>query len=228
MRSCCTSWAYIHNGDVPKTYLRCSLWLAFLATTLAPSFLLFLASGNFSLVGCRVPGSQQCSLDRRTMLGLAVLRAREYYADVRASTWDQASQMDRVLAALPHLPAKAGAATSGSIRIPRNAVVKDPSRLLRLSFAMHSNRNCGLVRHRCRRGLLLPFWPSDAWAALVLFGQSTLAYLPSSLFSPSARSGSVSGAMPRLPLKAICRRRERMVGVAFVAGALPGVTMAPR
>src|SRR5262249_50267900 len=83
--------AHIHNGDVSKAHLTMSLWLAFVTTALAPSLIIsawHLANFRLSdavylvLIGILWAGIIVLS-------GLSVLRAREYYADVRASVWSQ-------------------------------------------------------------------------------------------------------------------------------------------
>jgi hypothetical protein len=65
----------------------------------------------------------------------AVLRAREYYADVRASTWDGSSALGRVLKALPH--SREGWQVAVSVHPDpdeRCRVLDETQRLFRLNF----------------------------------------------------------------------------------------------
>lgn len=224
---------HIHNGDVAKTYLTMSLWLAFLATALAPSFLL----SSWHLATFRWLDASSLILNSVVwtgvimLSGLAVLRAREYYADVRASAWDQTSQIDRVLAAL------SGSAGKGWRRYlrfhpdptERRQIVEDPSRLLRLSFG--DAFGIGIAAWFAIvvvSGLLLPFWPRDTWAAWIFFGSIKLG-VPAVVFAfaigaigigvwRSAFASSLKGDLPSTG--------TGWLGIAFVAGALPGVALA--
>jgi hypothetical protein len=129
--------AHVRNGDVDKAYFTIAVWLAFLATGLAPSATL--------LVWPSI--SQSLRLD--TLLdivlltpaivfsGLGVLRTREFYADVRASVWDQTPiNLDRVLSALP--PTKVGyylrLLQFHPEALLRRQTLEDPYRLFQLSF----------------------------------------------------------------------------------------------
>lgn len=92
--------AHLHNADVDKTYFSLAIGLAFLIAALVP-----LAISRFGrplddtfMIGWRV-----LALAALVYLTLsAVLRAREVYADVRASMWDGlAGGLSRMLKGLP-------------------------------------------------------------------------------------------------------------------------------
>ena len=94
--------AHLRNGDVDKTYFTVAIWWAFLVGAVLP--------WGITLFGLPVIYLLQFSLIWR-LLALAalvyltrnaVLRAREFYADVRASTFDGAEGgLNRALEALP-------------------------------------------------------------------------------------------------------------------------------
>lgn len=95
--------AHLRNADVDKTYLSVAVTISFILAALTP-FLLVLARSSLDTllelvwrVGALI-----------ALVGLsfcAVLRARETYADVRASTWDGKTEgLSRVLAQLPRPP----------------------------------------------------------------------------------------------------------------------------
>jgi Zn-dependent protease with chaperone function len=80
--------AHIRNGDIVKTYLTVALWWTFVVTALAPYLLIELFNDHSW-------SNVLDALFRLTVFGgivflsrNAVLRARELYADVRASTWE--------------------------------------------------------------------------------------------------------------------------------------------
>jgi Zn-dependent protease with chaperone function len=90
--------AHLRNGDVNKTYFTISLLPAFAAVALLPSiaciFYLRTESSDILL------GATTSSL-LLILAGLAVLRSREHYADVRASVWDgTCANLERGLATL--------------------------------------------------------------------------------------------------------------------------------
>jgi Zn-dependent protease with chaperone function len=80
--------AHIRNGDIPKTYLALAVWWGFLATALVPYLLVALVREhqwwNLLDVFSHVAIFAGIVLLSRN----AVLRARELYADVRASSWE--------------------------------------------------------------------------------------------------------------------------------------------
>lgn len=101
--------AHLRNGDIDKTYFSVAIWRAFVITALAP-FLGYIISRSFTnltLTDLTFPldiGLRMLALALLVLLTRnAVLRARELYADARASTWDgPAGSLARVLERLPH------------------------------------------------------------------------------------------------------------------------------
>ncbi|GAC1627038.1 MAG: hypothetical protein NVS4B9_18650 [Ktedonobacteraceae bacterium] len=93
--------AHLRNADVDKTYFTVAIWWAFVSVALVPFIVIGLFQGLLATtldIGWRVlPLTVLVYLTRN-----AVLRAREYYADVRASTWNGSSALSRVLKALQH------------------------------------------------------------------------------------------------------------------------------
>jgi Zn-dependent protease with chaperone function len=94
--------AHLRNADVAKTYFTVSIWQAFVGTSLVPLGLsLFWHGGDWEAIFYSLwyitASTATVYLTRN-----AVLRARELYADVRASVWDGPSgSLGRVLQALP-------------------------------------------------------------------------------------------------------------------------------
>ena len=89
---------HIKNRDIGKTYLTLAMWATFLAASVIPAFI----STAFSdpklddVVGVAI--SSCLWMVNVGLSGLAVLRTREYYADLQASVWDgQLSNLDAVL-----------------------------------------------------------------------------------------------------------------------------------
>ncbi len=99
--------AHLVNADVNKTYFTVAIWWAFVSVALVPFIVTSLISlihypGTFLLIGNEVWRILALSVVVYLTRN-AVLRAREIYADVRASTWDgPSSALTRVLASLPH------------------------------------------------------------------------------------------------------------------------------
>jgi Zn-dependent protease with chaperone function len=97
--------AHIRNGDVGKTYWVISLWLAFLIISIVPSLVVVswcLVNWRLAYVFTLINDNVLCA-GVILLWGSAVLRAREYYADVRTSVWCGVSQVDRALFALPDI-----------------------------------------------------------------------------------------------------------------------------
>ncbi len=99
--------AHLRNADVDKTYFTVTVWWAFVIAALVP-FTVYLVGKP--IVTRNWPGLKQVPLLGWRVFALAalvyltrnaVLRAREFYADVRASRWDGADGLARVVAALP-------------------------------------------------------------------------------------------------------------------------------
>lgn len=126
--------AHLRNRDINKTYFTVAIWPAFLVAVLAPS--LFTRLGIASLR----PLVNEGLLILAALVYFthnALLRTREYYADVRASGWDGPTGALR--AALQRLPRPA----QGRWRRPfqlhpdpqdRLHAVADPGILFRISY----------------------------------------------------------------------------------------------
>jgi hypothetical protein len=130
--------AHIRNGDVNKTYFVISLWIAFICIATTPAFLMslwFLQSAHW-FDAVRIAIDTMLWAGVVILSGMAVLRARECCADVRASVWHGPSHIDRALAALPEI---VGKRCGQYFRLhpgsrERRQIVEDPSRLFRLSY----------------------------------------------------------------------------------------------
>jgi Zn-dependent protease with chaperone function len=97
--------AHVRNADIDRTYFSNALWYAFILAGVLPFAATRVVSG-------RAP-AETLDLSWRILPLVilvyvtrnSVLRAREIYADVRASTWEGPSgALRRTLAALPRLP----------------------------------------------------------------------------------------------------------------------------
>ncbi len=128
--------AHIHLRDIGKTYLTVATCCAFLLATLVPVL------SVFPFVGSRwsdVPDVLVYSVlwsVTMVLTGASVLRAREYYADVQASVWDEAtSNIDRMLGALSEPGSKSWRQWISLHPRPaeRRKAVADPSRLFAFS-----------------------------------------------------------------------------------------------
>lgn len=224
--------AHIRNGDVHKTYLTMSLWLAFITTSLAPSLFISLwRLGNLRWFDAAPLLLLSVFWTGVIILsGLAVLRAREYYADVQASVWDQPSHMDRVLAALSP---SVGEGWRRYLQFhpdsrERRQVVEDPSRLLRLSFA--DAFGIGIAAWSivgAVEDVLLPFMPSHWWAALV-FCASIKVIVPAVVFVSAI--GAIGIGVWRSAFASLLKgdhppKGTGRLGAAFVLGSFPGLIM---
>ncbi len=92
--------AHLRNGDVDKAYLTVAVWWSFVVVAMLPFALLTLRPGAAGFL------SRTLSLAALTLviylLRNATLRARETFADVRASTWaGYADALDRILRPSP-------------------------------------------------------------------------------------------------------------------------------
>lgn len=90
--------AHLRNRDVNKTYFAIAVWWAFVAVALLPVVVIFLfqhALFHPYLILCIIALTILVYLSRN-----GVLRAREIYADVRASTWDSQETLIRLLQSL--------------------------------------------------------------------------------------------------------------------------------
>jgi Zn-dependent protease with chaperone function len=224
--------AHIHNGDVPKTYLTMSLWLAFLATALVPSLLTVL----WRLANLRLSDAALLFLATIpwtvviVLSGLAVLRAREYYADLRASAWDPSSQMDRVLAALstPHSQGWRRYLRFHPDPEERRHVVQDPSRLFRLGFA--DAFGIGIAAWSTVSvvaGMLVMFAPFEGGMSFV-FGVAIQIIVPAIVFVFAI--GAIGIGVWRNAFASLLKgehpsRGTGRLAAAFVAGTFPGLLM---
>jgi Zn-dependent protease with chaperone function len=169
--------AHLRNGDVDKAYATVAVWWAFVATALVP----------FALV----QGTDLSTLPRRVLslaalalvvylLRNAALRAREIYADVRASTWSPfADGLDRALTAgSPRAGGRRWSPTE--FRIPfsrhpsastRRGAIRDTSPLFAASFWFAAGTgvagSLSLVGAGAIVDLVLP--GAGGWAAALLF-----------------------------------------------------------
>lgn len=222
--------AHIRNGDVAKTYFTRALWNAFIAFALVPAvaFLLWrLAQGRWSEAASLLFNSVLWTAVI-VLSALAVLRAREYYADLRASVWDSGSRIDRMLAGLA---APAGSRWRRWLRFhpdpqQRRAIVDDPSQLLRLRFA--DVLGIGIATWSiiaALSSLLVVLMPGEPTAAFVFFSGMNLV-LPAMVFILGI--GAVGIGVWRAAFAAELRgerpaRGTPCLAVAFVAGAVPGL-----
>jgi Zn-dependent protease with chaperone function len=225
--------AHIRNGDINKTYLVVTLWLAFLTTTIAPSLLIalwFLTNFYSSdAIGIIVYGIIWTGVV--TLSGLAVLRTREYYADVRASVWSKASHVDRVLAELPTIVGKGWRRYfrfhPGSTE--RRQIVEDPSQLFRLSY--FDAFGIGIAAWsivEVLRNSMLTFFPKGQWEGFAFLGL-ILVILPAMVlvFAVGAIGiGVWRGAFASLLKGNQPYKRAGWLGAAFVAGSFPGSIVA--
>lgn len=99
--------AHLHNADLNKTYFTVAVWWAFVAVVLIPFIVSLVVhqlnkwDNAFTILslGLVLVLVVLVYLSRN-----AVLRVREFYADVRASEWDGSSgALNRVLSALPYI-----------------------------------------------------------------------------------------------------------------------------
>jgi TPR repeat protein len=224
--------AHIANGDVHKTYLTMSLCLAFFVATLAPALLI----SFWHLATLRWLDAVTLLLDSVlwtvviVLSGLAVLRVREYYADVRASAWDRESQIDRVLAGLLAPVAKGWRRFFGFHPDPegRRQVVEDPSRLFRLRVV--DAFGIGIAAWfivDVVSGALATFMPRTPWMAFAFFG-SVNVFVPAAIFVFAI--GAIGIGVWRTAFASLLKgdspsRGTGWLAVAFVAGTLPGLVI---
>jgi TPR repeat protein len=220
--------AHIRNGDVTKTYLVISLWLSFITVTVAPTLLLSLWLLAHSRLSDAVPITIYAGFWAVVVIlaGLAVLRAREYYADVRASVWEEGSHVDRALNALP---ASVGGGWRRFFRFhpgsaERREIVEDPSRLFRLSY--FDAFGIGVAAWSVidvLRMVMVPFLPEGNWQA-VAYGWSFNVIMPAAvlLFAIGAIGiGVWRGAFAALLKGDRPYLRTGSLGAALVAGSFP-------
>lgn len=224
--------AHIQNRDVHKAYFTLSLWLAFVATSLLP----VLAMCLWRLTDARQPNVVPLLVESVVWMvvvvlaGLAVLRARECYADVQASAGDPGRGIDRVLATLTE---PVGDSWRRYLRFHpsprrRSQIVEDPSRLLKLGIA--DAFGIGVAAwsvEEVLKGLALPFFPADLRMAL-LFTSLLYIIVPAAIFVFAIGAigiGVWRSAFASLAQGARPSSGTAWLGAAFVAGTLPGIIL---
>ncbi len=100
--------AHLSNGDIDKTYFSVAIWWSFVITALVPFIAYVIPHSTNDLVFANLTFSLDASLRVLALTAFvllmrnAVLRARELYADGRASIWDGPNgALDHVLELLP-------------------------------------------------------------------------------------------------------------------------------
>jgi len=213
--------AHLRNGDVDVTYLTVSLWHAFLLVAVLP-FAVFVADeGAATIVSL---GWRMCALALLVYLTRnAVLRAREVYADVRASVVDRdEGGLRRLLASLPRQRASTwvrlrNVHPSGDVRL---ACVDDTRRLFPLAPIVAFGTGVATTIAYESVVTLLDVFVVDPF---------TMRLLAACVFAPLAM-GVVGVGVWRGTWGALADARARprtwILGLAFVAGVLVGPELA--
>ncbi|MEX2551723.1 MAG: M48 family metalloprotease [Actinomycetota bacterium] len=123
--------AHFRNRDVGITYLANSLWYAFILLAIIPFLLVKVIGDGLTLgVGWRLAVLTALVFVVRN----AILRARELYADVRASIWDgPAGRLAEVVTNLGTARRRTGFTLFHPSSSSRAAAMSDPGRLMPLS-----------------------------------------------------------------------------------------------
>jgi Zn-dependent protease with chaperone function len=127
--------AHIRNKDIDKTYLTVSVWRAFVLTALLPLAISFFgrSAGEIAGVGWRAAVLALLVY----LIRNAVLRTREVYADLRASSWGETSQaLEQMLARLGK-PEKSKLKALTQVHPDpayRREILQDPVPLFQMSF----------------------------------------------------------------------------------------------
>src|SRR5579859_572795 len=130
--------AHLRNADINKTYFTVAIWRAFVIVALLPFAVSLIFQGSYLFafnLGWRILALAVLVYLTRN----SVLRAREYYADVRASIWDGTSgSLDRMLKALPR-PRRGWQRIAQIVHVHpdpdrRSQILADTQRLFRLGF----------------------------------------------------------------------------------------------
>jgi Zn-dependent protease with chaperone function len=198
--------AHLRNGDVDKAYLMVAIWWSFVATALVP-FAITLAWSDPG-VALRRGLSIAALAVVVYLLRNAALRARETYADVRASAWPPAlGGLDR---ALPEEVAPGRGPASWPVHVrrwwsrhptpsTRRAAIRDTSALFGTSFWFAAGTglagSLALLGVQAVVDLLVPGlgdWTGALLFASLIVGVTGLA-LWRSAFLASARGGRVDG-----------------------------------
>jgi Zn-dependent protease with chaperone function len=207
--------AHLRNQDVDKTYLTVAVWWAFLVATLVPMVM---------MVSWRDPGVWQLALSVGTLtvvvylLRRAVLRTRETYADVRASTWPgYAAALDRTLVTTSSRPGGGSRILSvlrgwrswHPSRSYRLAALADPSPLLKVGVGLTAGAGLAgtlaLVDVQAVVEAVIPGW--GQWAGVLVFS--------------ALIAGVVAVALWRATFLAYVGN-ERVAGLRAVAAGLAG------
>lgn len=150
--------AHLRNGDVDKTYFSLAIRPAFMVTALLPFIVVQLVAGLnladltfFLQVGWRIVALALLIV----LLRNAILRARELYADVRASVWDGPD------GALRHVLGELVASTA-----------HDVARGLQMLFQKHPSGARRVASLEDTRGL----FATSAWDALATGLAAALAF----------------------------------------------------
>lgn len=121
--------AHIVNRDISKTYIVVSVWIAGFAANVLGLALLAVDGLHASVI---IQLFVEVVIYNFIILlsGLAVLRTREYYADVKASAWDKTvSGIDNALRLLPSFAGGIQSFRFHPTATLRRQTVADPSRL---------------------------------------------------------------------------------------------------
>jgi len=130
--------AHLRNADINKTYFTVAIWRAFVIVALLPFAVSLIYLGSFPFafnLGWRILALTVLVYLTRN----SVLRAREYYADVRATIWDGATgSLDRVLKALQR-PRGGWQRIMQPLHVHpdpdrRSQILAEPHRLFRMGF----------------------------------------------------------------------------------------------
>jgi Zn-dependent protease with chaperone function len=130
-------FAHIYNGDVHRTYLSFTVWWAFLITALPTFFITLLRSPLERMFG--MSGRVVILFLLIYLMRNSVLRAREFYADLRASIWDsQSSALRLALESAERSSEKLSFWQRIWVTHPdlgdRQRILDDPNPLLRMGF----------------------------------------------------------------------------------------------
>jgi Zn-dependent protease with chaperone function len=199
--------AHLKNADVDKSYFSVAIWPAFLLFVIVPYLIIMVGLGNYDILPSIV--WYVATLAALVyLLRAAVLRSREFYADVRASTWDETSEaLQRSLASLPQ---KSGRWMTALNVHPKSEdrlqTLADTGHLFRLNFWIAAGTGLSL-------SISLPL--ISQWLDL-LIGQSW--------FPPQGSSFIVAGLFALLVMGVVGVSLWRAVFAAQITGkALVGI-----
>ena len=215
--------AHIYNGDVGKTHFTIAIWIA-----------VFGISGIFACVVLNFDGLNRVQFFIDAILmnviiilsGLAVLRSREYYADVKASVWDKTTV--GVGQALRTLPASSGKGWRGFLDFhppaaERRRILADPGQLLnpRLLDAFGIGMAAQLTITSAG-AIGMPFAAKSSWL-FVAYTAAALSLIPIIIFSFAIGALGIRvwlGAFSALMRGESPYRRTAHLAVALMLGYL--------